>query len=81
MTVGTSNVVIFCICLLVVVAVVALIVNKTFFKQLVIKFRGRTEEIISTMQLEKKKLYTAMQNGHIQKLPGSWMKQRKSSTT
>ena len=25
------------------------------------------QEIISTMQLEKKKLYTAMQNGHIQK--------------
>ena len=46
MTVGTSNVVIFCICLLVVVAVVALIVNKTFFKQLVIKFRGRTEEVV-----------------------------------
>ena len=46
MTVGTSNVVIFCIYLLVVVAVVALIVNKTFFKQLVIKFRGRTEEVV-----------------------------------
>lgn len=45
MTVGTSNVVIFVIALLVVVAVVALIVNKTFLKQLIIKFKGRTEEI------------------------------------
>lgn len=45
MTVGTSNVVIFCLSILGVIAIVALILNKTFFKQLVIKFRGRTEEI------------------------------------
>lgn len=45
MTVGTSNVVIFCLSILGVIIIAALILNKTFFKQLVIKFRGRTEEI------------------------------------
>ena len=45
MTLGTSNVIIFCLSVLVVVGIVALILNKTFFKQLVIKFKGRTEEI------------------------------------
>lgn len=45
MTVGTSNVVMYCLSILVIVAIIALIVNKTFFKQLVVKFRGRTEEI------------------------------------
>lgn len=45
MTQGTSNVVMFCLAILVVVVVIALVLNKTFFKQLVIKYRGRTEEI------------------------------------
>ena len=45
MTVGTSNFLIFMIAIIIVIAVIALILNKTFFKQLVIKFRGRTEEI------------------------------------
>ena len=45
MTLGTSNVIIFCLSVLVVVGIVTLILNKTFFKQLVIKFKGRTEEI------------------------------------
>lgn len=46
MTVGTSNVVIFCLSILVVVAIAALIFNKKFFKQLVIRFRGKTDEIV-----------------------------------
>lgn len=46
MTLGTSNVAIFCISLLVIFVIVALILNKPFFKQLVIKFRGRTEEVV-----------------------------------
>lgn len=45
MTVGTSNLVIFVIAIILVVGIIALILNKTFFKQLVIKYRGRTEEI------------------------------------
>ena len=78
MTVGTSNLVIFVIAIILVVGIIALILNKTFFKQLVIKYRGRTEEIarqdaatpriISIMQSEKKKLYMGMQNVHMLRL-------------
>ena len=45
MTVGTSNLVIFIIAVVLGVGIIALIVNKTFRKQILIKFRGRTEEI------------------------------------
>ena len=48
MTVGTSNLVIFIIAVVLVVGIIALIVNKTFRKQILIKFRGRTEEIAKT---------------------------------
>lgn len=45
MTVGTSNLLMFIITIILVIVIVAFILNRTFFKQLVIKFRGRTEEI------------------------------------
>lgn len=46
MTIGTSNLVIFIILLILVTIGIALILNKTFFKQIIVKFRGRTEEIV-----------------------------------
>lgn len=46
MTVGTSKVVIFCISIILAFVVIMLVLNKTFLKQLVIKFKGRTEEIV-----------------------------------
>lgn len=53
MTVGTSNLVIFVIAIILVVGIIALILNKTFFKQLVIKYRGRTEEYHLKKELMK----------------------------
>lgn len=47
MTVGTSNYAIFATVVLLIVVVVLLILNKRFFKQLVIKFRGRTDEVMT----------------------------------
>lgn len=45
MTIGTSNLIIFIIGIILLIVIIGLILNKTFFKQLVIKFRGRTEEM------------------------------------
>ena len=45
MTIGTSNLIMFIIGIILLIVIIGLILNKTFFKQLVIKFRGRTEEM------------------------------------
>lgn len=46
MTIGTSGLIIFIIGIILTIVIIGFILNKTFFKQLVIKFRGRTEEMV-----------------------------------
>ena len=45
MSIGTSNLIMYILTAVIILVVVAFIVNRKFFKQMVVKFRGRTEEI------------------------------------
>ena len=47
MTVGTSNFAIAVMFVLILLVIVALILNKRLFKQLLMKFRGRTDEVMT----------------------------------
>lgn len=45
MTVGTSNLIMYVLTAVIVLVIVAFMFNRKFFKQILVKFRGRTEEI------------------------------------